>query len=152
MVSGLNEFPTLFPFFTKEVLKPIEAPVEGIVNKTDAILITFDGRLLIPDLPFWKLMDRNLIFPLYHRSPSRCLSPIICMEHGNMEVIRKFKSETRISKSLPSPERLRARRQIKSQIQKSNLKEFYCLEHLNFRHSILFRASDLILMSHRPKP
>ncbi len=69
MVSRLNELPTLFTFFTEEVLKPIEASLEGIVDKTKAILITFNGRLLIPDLPFRKFMDRNLIFPLSHLSP-----------------------------------------------------------------------------------
>jgi trehalose-6-phosphate synthase len=44
MVSRLNQFPPSFPFLTKEVLQPFETSRKNIVDKTEAILITFDRR------------------------------------------------------------------------------------------------------------
>ncbi len=74
MISGLNKLPPLLSFLTKKVLQPFDAPLKGIVDKAEAILIAFDGRPLVSGLSFWELMDRHLIFPLRHKLPSSQIS------------------------------------------------------------------------------
>ena len=68
MVSRLNQFPSIFPFLTKEILQPLQASRKEIVDKTEAILITFNRRrLLLWRLPLWQFMNGDLVFPLDHR-------------------------------------------------------------------------------------
>jgi len=67
MVSGLNQLPTFRPFLTKKVLQPPNATLKGIMHKTLAILIAFDGTLLFTGLWLRQFMNRNLIFPLGHK-------------------------------------------------------------------------------------
>jgi hypothetical protein len=68
MVSGLDQLPAFLSFLTKEILEPFNASMKDIVDKTEAIPITFDRTLLFLGLPLWQFVNRNLIFPLGHRS------------------------------------------------------------------------------------
>ena len=90
MVCGLNELPPILSLFTKDVLQPTNASLKGIVNKTETILITCDGRPFFPRLWFWKLVDGYLIFPLYHTSPFRLLFSGISMKY----ITRVSRAET----------------------------------------------------------
>jgi len=83
MVSGLNQFPAFLPLLMKEILQPFDAAWIGIMHKTKAILITFNGSGLFFRRAFRKFMDRDLIFPLDPRFFS--------------------KLEFQMSKSLPTP-------------------------------------------------
>jgi len=67
MVSRLNQFPTFSPFGTKEVLQPSNTSLAHIVDKTSPCLIAFDNILLFT--PRWKLVKRNLVFPIRHILP-----------------------------------------------------------------------------------
>ena len=66
MVSRLNQFPAFLPFLTKEILQPFHASLKDIVDKTETILIAFNGTLLFFGLWRWQFMNRNLIVPLDH--------------------------------------------------------------------------------------
>jgi hypothetical protein len=68
MIPGLNQLPTFLPLLTKEILQPFNASLKDIMDKTEAILIAFDGTLLFFGPWFWQFMNRDLIFPLGHSS------------------------------------------------------------------------------------
>jgi len=53
----------------KEILQPFNASMKGIVNKTEATLIAFDGPRFFLGLWFWQFMNCYLIFPLWHIFP-----------------------------------------------------------------------------------
>jgi hypothetical protein len=67
MIPGLNQLPAFLPLLMKESLQPFKASLKNIVDKTEALLITFDGALLFFGLRLWEFVNRNLVFPLNHR-------------------------------------------------------------------------------------
>lgn len=66
MVPGLNQFPTLAPFRSKEILQPFNPTLACIMDKTLAQLIAFNNRLFFAP-GFREFMKRNVIFPPGHR-------------------------------------------------------------------------------------
>jgi len=89
MVSGLNQFPAFLPLLTEKIPQPSNTSLKDIVDKTEPILIAFDGSGIFSDLTFWKLMDRNLIFPLDHRFHLLFYSSDIFMESITTSALNK---------------------------------------------------------------
>jgi len=70
MVSRLHEFPSLLALVTEEVFQPLNPSSEGVMHQTLTRLIAFDDPVSLSWGLLWKLMDRELVFPLLHASPS----------------------------------------------------------------------------------
>jgi len=66
MVSRLYEFPSLLALLTEEAFQPLNTSSEGVMDQTLTCLIAFDDLLSLFRRPLRKLMERNLVFPLFH--------------------------------------------------------------------------------------
>ena len=70
MVCGLNQFPTVIPFLSKEILQPFKPSLACVMNKALTGLVAFDNRFpLTPGL--WNFVKRDVIFPSRHRQSFR---------------------------------------------------------------------------------
>ncbi len=83
MVSGLNKLPAVLPFLPKKIFHPLNASLEGIVDKAETVLIAFDGPPRLFGLHLWKFMNRNRIFPLGHRFHLP-FSIFLCLPHRHI--------------------------------------------------------------------
>jgi hypothetical protein len=96
VIPGLNQLPAFHPFLPEEIGQPLDPFRGGIVDKTTARLIAFNDLPWFCGFDGWKLVKRNLIFPLNHKPSFRSeileywkngtLEEWVTKRHGILEV------------------------------------------------------------------